>query len=172
MNAPELAASCLSYARSGLDEDIERDPSIEGLALVKLSLDRCRRALSEAEAQLVDVMADAVPPDGEWIEGVGKVEIKHSPKSAKWDSDALIALIRAQAQDERRVDEATGEYEDPVSAFERAIRECSSIENPSHSWRVTAIKKRLPHDRDLDEYRTVDGWRTSVVITGAKEEAA
>ena len=75
MKLSELAAQVEEYQRTGLDLEIESDFSIESLAGIKLAIDRIKAALRLSEDHLTLVMKDAVPPDGEFIEGIGYVKI-------------------------------------------------------------------------------------------------
>lgn len=160
MTSSELALLVREWADGGLSDEIDADSSIEAVAGHKLAIDTIRAALRDADSYLSQLAADAaiIPPGGEYLPGIGKVEQKWRPSGVKWDSEGLISLLVAQALDERRIDKETGEALEPEHApVLRVLRECSSFETPSHSWRAGAVRERVTRaGRELDEYQEID----------------
>lgn len=108
-------------------------------ALVRLLIDiRDERAeLAAQAAEYEQELISRAPSKKFLIDGVGEVQIRHSLKRTDWDSEGLTRVLVAYALDERKLDEATGEYEPGWEAVARVLTECARP-----SWRVTPLKSR------------------------------
>lgn len=139
------------------------DPTIETAALARQAIATLRRTLAVIDDELVAFLVDVLPKDGYEVPGIGRLKAKGSRRAPKWDGESLIKILVAQALDERRIDPDTGEVlEREADVVARVLGECSSITNPSHSWRTTALRAR---NIDLDEYMEHGGWVQKVVVS-------
>lgn len=140
------------------------------LAHLLLVVRRGMKALGRLEDDIEDALYLAIPGKSTEVEGVGLVEKKRGGYRKTWDHDALLRLVTARARDERRFDEATGEYEAEAEAVSRVLSACAGI----GYWRVGALTER---GIDADEYcERVEG-RPSILFSVADpavvpEEAA
>lgn len=137
-------------------------PSIETAAWARQAIATLRRTLAVIDDELVAFLVEALPSDGYEVPGVGRLKAKASRRAPKWDGVSLLKILVAQALDERRMDLETGEMLDrEADVVARVLAECSTITNPSHSWRTTALKAR---HIELDEYVEHGGWIRKVVV--------
>ena len=171
MTADELLLLITEYETAGIDDALAADTSLESLVAIYDCLERGKQSLTRTLEHLTEVLVPVVPPGGEVIEGIGRIEAKPRAGGEKWDGEALLALLVAQAQDEI-VDRETGEVlEHPGQAVARVIAECSGVTNPSHKWRVGAVKPRIEAaGRTLDEYRSVGAWKDGVRLTRIEQK--
>jgi len=88
--------------------------------------------------------------------GDGLYEVRRSMKRTGWDHDELWRHVVARARDERRVDEATGEYESESEAIARVLFRCARP-----SWRLTALRDM---GLDPDEFCKVEPDALSVQL--------
>lgn len=131
----------------------EEEPSAETLAIVLTAVRECRSGLATVydriEADLLALMGERSMT----VPGLGLVEAKKKNIYRHWDNDSLWRLVTAFALDERKLDEATGEYESEGAAVARVLGECARP-----SWRLTPLKAR---GIDPSEYAEVEenGWQ-------------
>lgn len=168
-DAASILTGAAQIAAEGLMAALEEAPTIEaGVRLLSL-VRTCKRNLSLAEDELADWLVGVLGRGVTEVDRHGYVEVKNGGKRVRWDSEELVRRVVALALDERKVDPETGEYEREAEAVGRLLAECSSIANPSHSWRVTALRK---HGLDPDEYSETVIGKPSIILHGTRPETA
>ena len=168
MTASDLLLLITEYEQSGLDAELEADTSLESMVAIYDCLGRAKQALTRTEEHLIEVLHPVVPPGGEHVPGIGRVEAHNVPGSVKWDSEAILNRLVAQALDERKVDEETGAFERSALALHRVLLEATPILTASFGWRRTALKAR---GFQLDEFSEVGAWKPKVRIIRESEAA-
>lgn len=124
---------------------------VEAQAVVRLA----RRVEDEIEKHYLSLCTTNTDRRRE-VPGVGLVEVKKATKYRAWQNAELMKVVVALALDERRLDEATGEYERESDAVARVIAECARPD-----WRLTPLRAR---HIDVSEYCEVveDGYSVRI----------
>ena len=165
--AADLLLMCAEYESAGIDAELEDNGfALEPMVQMYDALARIKQTIDRTLDHLTEVLHPVIPPGGELIEGVGRVEATMRGGGVKWDSESILDRLLAQSMDERKVDEETGAFEPSAHALMRVIKEASPITTPSHGWRKTALKKR---GLQLDEFSTVASWTPAIKITRESE---
>jgi hypothetical protein len=133
----ESVASELEFEYRAMRQEIAEDVTAPQLAVLLATI---RDARADLASFYKHVEADVMALAGEKrfvVEGLGEFEIKRSTKRNQWDNDGLTRRLVAMALDERKLDEASGEYEPAWEAVGRVLSECARP-----SWRVTPLRAR------------------------------
>lgn len=156
MSAASIHQTISEFAEGvEIELDAARDKSIESLCVILASLRECKRDLSVIEGQLVEEIGHlAGSRRSVIVEGLGYVEIKRAKTYSEWKNEDLTRVLVARALDERKLNEATGEYEPAHEAVARVLSDCARP-----SWRVTSLRG---HGVQIDEFCTVNPGKLAV----------
>jgi hypothetical protein len=118
-----------------------------------------RKALSDLERSIEQIIVDLMDSKTETVDGLGTLERKRGTDRKAWQSEELLIRLVRDAVDP----EGTGELPDPVEVLTSVVQmvtECMPV-TPSMGWRVTALRAR---GIDPDEWAETKPGRTSVQI--------
>ncbi len=135
-----------------VDDDTPADTAARRL----YELRQVKDELGVLEEALVHHLSHALKKGTTTFDGLPALDVGWRRQGTQWDGESLLPVLVARALDERRIDPETGEVQErEAEAIARVLKETSGITNPSHSWRVGALKARAI---DVDEYRATDAW--------------
>ena len=166
----EYAASLLRGAIVLLDEMLPAEAeNVGGLARCLLILRQTKADLAAVERVCEAYLAAAMPEKLVEVQHVGTLERMRGASRRQWDGAGIVQRLMVLAGVDPETGEiydyfGRGDYGDYGDRIVRLLTECAGLELPSHSWRVSELRRL---DINPDEFCEVEPGRPTVRIHGA-----